>query len=138
MRRWIGGALAVIAISIATMLMFEGAASVALFVRDYATATAPKTIVRPHTEHDTLLGWVNRVSFSGPNEYGRGIGFNTTPERFRGQGPLAPLPAGRTRLICSGDSFTMGSGVSDEGTWCAALHRAGPNRTSRSTAIGWY
>ena len=96
MRRWIGGALAVIAISIATVLMFEGAASVALFVRDYATATTPKTIVRPHTEHDTLLGWVNRVSFSAPNEYGRGIGFNTTPERSRGRGALAPgkLPCG--------------------------------------------
>lgn len=138
MRRWIGGVLAGIAISIATVLLVEGAASVALFVSDYATATIPNTIVRPHTEHDTLLGWVNRVSFSGPDEYGRGIGFNTTPERFRGKGPLAPLPAGRTRLICSGDSFTMGSGVSDDGTWCAALHRLLPGVETVNMGQGGY
>ena len=123
LRRWIGGALAGIAITIATVLMLEGAASATLFVRDYYAATGPTTEIRPHTEHDTLLGWVNRISSSVPNEFGRGIDFNTTPERFRGRGALTALPPGHSRLVCSGDSFTMGSGVGDDDTWtgCATL-----------------
>lgn len=136
--RWIIGALAAAAISIATLLMIEGAASAALFVRDYTTATSPGMIVRPHTEHDTLLGWINRPSVSVPNEYGRGIDFNTTPERFRGRGALAPLAAGRVRFICSGDSFTMGSGVSDEGTWCAEFQRLVPSVETVNMGQGGY
>jgi hypothetical protein len=136
--RWIGGTLAVVAISVATLLLIEGGASAALFVRDYVAATAPGTIVRPHTEHDTLLGWINRPNFSVPNEYGRGIDFNTTPERFRGRGALTPLLPGRTRLICSGDSFTMGSGVSDEGTWCAEFDRQVPSVETVNMGQGGY
>jgi hypothetical protein len=138
MRRWIVGSLAVSIISIATLLMLEGAASAVLFVRDYQTAIGPTTQIRPHTEHDTLLGWINRASFSDPNEYGRGIAFNTTPERFRGRGALAALPAGHTRLVCSGDSFTMGSGVADEDTWCAALHRLVPSLETVNMGQGAY
>jgi hypothetical protein len=137
-RRWIVGVLAVTIISIATLLMLEGAASAVLFVHDYNTATSPATQIRPHTEHDTLLGWVNRVSFSDPNEYGHGIAFNTTPERFRGRGALAPLPPGHTRLVCSGDSFTMGSGVRDEETWCAAFHRLVPSVETVNMGQGAY
>jgi len=139
--RWIrrlGGLLLVIAIVIATLLMIEGAASVALFWRDYATATEPNAIVRPHTEHDTLLGWVNRPSFSSPDEYGRGIGLTTTPERFRGRSPLGTLVSGRVRVICSGDSFTMGVGVGDEDNWCRLLERTLPGLETVNMGQGAY
>jgi hypothetical protein len=136
--RLIINTVAVIAISIGTVLMLEGGASVLLFVRDYMTAVAPTTDARPHTERDTLLGWINRPSFSLPDEYGRGIAFNTTAERTRGTGALGPLSAVGTRLICSGDSFTMGSGVPDSGTWCAQFHRFAPNIETVNMGQGMY
>lgn len=137
-RRWIGSTLAVIAITIATLLLIEGAASAALFVRDYTAATTPSTMVRPHTEYDTLLGWINRANFSAPNEYGRGIALNTTAERFRGRGAIAPLRSGRTRFICSGDSFTLGVGVSDEDSWCAEFQRLVPGVETVNMGQGAY
>ena len=138
LRRWIGGTLAGVAITIATLLMLEGAASATLFVRDYCAATGPTTEMRPHTEHDTLLGWVNRVSSSVPNEFGRSIDFNTTPERFRGWGALTARPSGHTRLVCSGDSFTMGSGVGDDDTWWAEYHRFAPGVDAVDMGQGAY
>jgi hypothetical protein len=135
---WIGSTIAVVAISIATLLLLEGGASIALFVRDYTTAVAPTQQVRPHTEHDTLLGWINRPSFSTPHEFGRGIAFTTTPERFRGRAALAPLAPGHTRLVCSGDSFTMGSGVADDDTWCAQFHRLVPTVETVNMGQGAY
>jgi hypothetical protein len=136
--RWIGSTLAVMAISIATVLLLEGGASIALLVHDYTTAVGPTQQVRPHTEHDTLLGWINRASFSAPHEYGRGVALNTTPERFRGHGPLAPLAPGHSRLVCSGDSFTMGSGVADDDTWCAQFHQLAPTVETVNMGQGAY
>jgi hypothetical protein len=128
-RALLGGAIGVV-ISVATLVILEGAASDLLFVRDYRTAAPPKGFIRPHTTHDTLLGWANKPSFSSPDEYGKGIGLTTTAEGFRGTG-AADTAAGARRegLVCSGDSYTMGYGVSDDHAWCAELARTGGYRT---------
>src|SRR5689334_16164643 len=71
------------------LLMLEGGVSFLLFARDVTSATAQRNNERPHVMHDTLLGWVNRRSFSAPSEYGAGVGLTTTPEGFRGTRTLA-------------------------------------------------
>jgi hypothetical protein len=122
MKRSLMGLVVGLAITIATLCVMEGGASALLFVRDYAAARAPKGAIRPHTVHDTLLGWVNKPGFSSPNEYGKGIGLTTSSLGFRGDGSdRAPADSASEGLICSGDAFTLGYGVSDEHAWCALL-----------------
>lgn len=115
-----------VAIAVVTVLSIEGAASAYLLAKDYRATKAPTAYAQPYTEYDTLLGWVNRPSFSSPNAYGRGIGLTTTPERFRGPVSIATSSTPSTRLVCSGDSFTMGVGVADSNTWCTLLQRHFP------------
>jgi hypothetical protein len=124
--RILGTVAGCIAIAVATLLIVEGGASVYLFYRDYRDAAGPAAVARPYTEYDTLLGWVSRRSFSSPNEYGHGISLTTTAERFRGTRPIDPSTPAQTRLVCSGDSFTMGVGVDDESYWCRRLEQYFP------------
>lgn len=127
MKRAVIGLVVGAAIVIATLCVMEGAASALLFVRDYRGATAPQGVIRPHTTHDTLLGWVNRPSFSSPDEYGKGIGLTTTPLGLRANGASDSSSAGTGEgLVCSGDAYTLGYGVSDDHTWCALLEKARP------------
>jgi hypothetical protein len=124
------GAAMGLAISIGTIVMLEGAASEWLFVRDYRAATAPRSLIRPHTTHDTLLGWVNKPSFSSPDEYGKGIALTTTAQGFRATSATdTTLATGRSGLVCSGDSYTLGYGVADDHAWCALLRGLAGLRT---------
>ena len=46
----------------------------------------------------------------------------TNSQRFRNAADFAPnVPAGRIRVVCSGDSFTLGYGVDNDNTWCQLL-----------------
>ena len=122
MKRALIGILLGIAIAIATLCVLEGSASAFLFLRDYRSASGSKTLIRPYTTHDTLLGWVDRPSFTSPDEYGKGIGLTTTSRAVRGNGSSESDSATkRAGLVCSGDSYTLGVGVSDDHTWCALL-----------------
>lgn len=118
-------ALAVICLSFALVALIEGTASVALF----AIAMRHAHLVEEHfTERDTLLGWINIPNAKRPELFGRGRSLNINSQRFRHAGDLAPVaPAGKTRVVCSGDSFTLGYGVDDKNTWCALLADSVPS-----------
>jgi len=113
-------------VSVVTLLLFfllEGAASVffttrMLLFREVGFMRAEQS----HAEYDELLGWVNRANVDLPDLYGPGIGFRSNGQRFRADRdyPVEP-PPGVSRVICSGDSFTMGHSVSNDQTWCALL-----------------
>lgn len=126
MKRHVQGLATGIAIVIATLCVLEGAASALLFVRDYQGARVPAGLIRPHTTYDTLLGWVNRPRFASPDEYGRGIGLSTTEIGLRANGGDSAIIARSEGLVCSGDAYTLGYGVSDEHAWCSLLARAHP------------
>jgi hypothetical protein len=73
-----------------------------------------------YVQHDSELGWVSKPNVRIPDLYGPGVSFSTDENGFR----RGVTPVGRSaavRLVCSGDSFTLGYGVSDENTWCARL-----------------
>ena len=112
-------ALVAICLSFALIALIEGTASVALF----AIAMRHAHLVEEHfTERDTLLGWINIPNAKRPELFGRNRSLNINAQRFRHSGDLAPVvPAGKKRVICSGDSFTLGYGVDDANTWCALL-----------------
>ena len=112
-------AVAAVCLLYAVLALVEGTASLALFARSMRQAH----LVEEHfTERDTLLGWINLPNTSKPDLFGRGRSLNINGQRFRHAGALAPVaPAGKKRVICSGDSFTLGYGVDDTKTWCALL-----------------
>lgn len=103
--------------------VLEGFSSAVILLRD---------ISRPYQQaipnqamYDTLLGWIPRPGVRADSMFGPGISFHTNKRGLRGSAEFArAVPAGRQRGICSGDSFTVGWGVSDSEAWCALLASA--------------
>ena len=77
---------------------------------------------REHTEYDEELGWINLPNLDIPDMYGQGDFFTTNSQRYRASYDFSrEVPDGKIRIICSGDSFTLGFGVDDDHTWCHLL-----------------
>ncbi len=84
-------------------------------VRDWSTRVAASSYVAP----DPDLGW--SIVPSGRTTDGS-YEANAQGARARHDVVYAPFPpAGRTRIVAVGDSFTHGDGVSNEETWGARL-----------------
>jgi hypothetical protein len=110
-------ALWVVILPILAVILLEGMSSLVLFV--LKIRTAPE---RVYGAPDPLLGWVSQPNIYIPDMYGPGVYLRTDAQGFRGNHAVAAqVPSGRIRMICSGDSFTFGSGVDNDHTWCARL-----------------
>ena len=133
------GSITAVVITVATLALLEGGASVFLFARDWLGAEAPDTALRPHTIRDTLLGWASEPGYANPDEYGAGIGLTLTREGYRTNGAARPGPAdARTSVACSGDAFTFGVGVADDRHWCGLLEQVVPGiRTTNLAEPAW-
>jgi hypothetical protein len=125
-KAWLFGVIAVAGIPAAMLLLIEGASSFILFMDEFTT---PEPVVREraYTDYDTLLGWSARRGFSDRNLYGTGISLSTNLQGFRNDHEIdRRVPPGRIRVLCSGDSFTLGWGVDDGHSWCNLLERTHP------------
>ncbi|MGQ0538761.1 MAG: hypothetical protein ACT4R6_07420 [Gemmatimonadaceae bacterium] len=122
-RRRIGLAILLLLIlPVAAFVLLEGGSSMLLFGRDLLGVRQTAQTEQVNTEYDGDIGWVAKKSFAAPNMYGPEIGLQTNSRGFRGAAAVADsLPAAAQRLVCSGDSFTLGFGVADAETWCAQL-----------------
>ena len=119
--------------------LIEGAASAYLFASDFRASAAPVAMVRPHTAYDSLLGWVNRPSFVSPDEFGPGLLLTTNAQGFRDTADVTPeAQPGQRRLVCSGDSFTLASGIADGHQWCDLLERELPGLRTINMGQGAY
>jgi hypothetical protein len=77
---------------------------------------------RRHTKYDEELGWVNLPDIYIKDMYGPGKFFRTNSQLFRNSKNFSTdIPSDKVRIICSGDSFTMGYGVDNDNTWCQLL-----------------
>lgn len=111
-------------------LAAEGAASLAVAVREARWELAGGSSIEEekHCEHDADLGWMNQRGRRFEGLYGPGTTYTTSAQGFRATREYArEVPAGRYRVICLGDSFTMGYGVGDADTFPARLE-AGSER----------
>jgi hypothetical protein len=101
--------------------LVEGLASTALLAYDIAF----NAIILPtnrHIQHDPLLGWTNTPDVRIDDMYGPSIWLQTNSEGIRStQEFTREIPAGKFRIMCSGDSFTFGVGVNNDQAWCARL-----------------
>ena len=134
-------ALKVIGINVAVLgvllVGMEGLASFALFARDVMKTSG--LAERWHAKYDPDLGWVNEPRVYLPDLYGPGVGFRTNAQGFRNDRDVdAAVPAGKFRVICSGDSFTLGYGVDNDHAWCHLLSVLDPRIEAVNMGQGGY
>ncbi len=120
-----------------SILVLEGASSAFL---SWQLATAkPKHPQRFHCEHDPLLGWINIPDLHVEDHFGKDIHLTINSQRIRGERDYTPAKApGTFRIICTGDSFTMGSGVSDGATYPAQLEALAPSIETINMGLAGY
>ena len=76
---------------------------------------------RRHTRYDEEIGWVNLPNLTIDDMYDNKL-FVTNSMAFRNSEEFSvEVPDNRVRVICSGDSFTLGYGVSNDEAWCSRL-----------------
>jgi hypothetical protein len=115
--------------------LVEGAASVFSVAAEFRAPVRE----RSHTRYDPLLGWVGAPGVRIDDLYGGGTPLTTNSRGFRGTAEVADaISAGTVRLVCAGDSFTLGHGVGDADTWCAGLAGAGPGIETVNMGQGGY
>ena len=106
--------------TILLLLLEEGLASYAYVTQ--LLFSHPLPIVGGYTQFDKELGWVTIPNVYLENLFGPGIYFRSNSQGFRNDKDFSrEIPRGKIRIICSGDSFTMGYGVSNDQTWCQLL-----------------
>lgn len=106
------------------LVISEGLASYVLLAREI---TRPAPSVGPpsdslHTEYQADLGWANKPNAYVLDLYGPGAYMKTNSQGLRSNYDFTRAAAkGRIRIVCSGDSVTLGYGVSNDHTWCQRL-----------------
>jgi hypothetical protein len=111
-----------IAVLVFGPLVIEGLSSAWLFASDVRGLAAPPTANFRQAAYDSLLGWKATPNMNNPDNYGPGLAVTTNADGFRLHRALEKTPgAGEPRIMCSGASFTWGSGVRNEDTFCARL-----------------
>ena len=104
---------------VAILIVVEGLAGWTVAIRKIGD---DRVAERLHTRYDPELGWVSLPNVRRIGMYGPGNDLHTNSRGFRGQTEYTQaVPTDRIRLVCSGDSFTLGYGVGDEDTWCHRL-----------------
>jgi len=116
-------AFAIVAFILVVALV-EGLASLGMFAYDVLARSERTVPARRYTRHDPELGWVNVPDTRVESLFGPGRHVTINRQGFRGTADVADrVPAGKVRVVCSGDSFTFGYGVGDDETWVAMLPR---------------
>jgi hypothetical protein len=137
LRALAGNVLLMVGAPLTVLLLLEGMGSMLM------TARAAKSTIymqeESHARYDPDLGWSHRPLLQLPDLYGPGARFTTNAQGFRGTESYAPqAPRGRYRVVCLGDSFTMGFGVSDDETYAARMQAGCPTLQTVNMGQGGY
>jgi len=136
-RRIAGLVLYNIAATLVLLLALEGIASINYDFRE--AFVSPPFAESLYTAYDHELGWVNLPNVYLPNMYGPGNYLRTNSQRFRNNADFTTsVPPGKTCIICSGDSFTLGYGVDNDHTWPQLLASRTPNIEAVNMGQGGY
>lgn len=109
-----------IIVVIVLFLVFEGYSSYKVVYN--RIKSAGDISERRHTRYDEEIGWINLPNVHIEDLYGNGRYLTTNSQMFRNDKDFtASIPSGKVRIICSGDSYTLGHGVSNDNTWCEKL-----------------
>jgi len=139
LRRLALRALLVVLVFALTLVVVEGVSSLLLVYQEFRLWNREVLAERKHTAYDELLGWVNVPDTRIEDMYGPGRPLTINAQGFRNRGAVAPeVPAGRVRVVCSGDSFTLGFGVGDDDTWVSQLAALEPRFEPVNMGQGGY
>jgi hypothetical protein len=137
--RVLGVLVPFVLLPIAILLLIEGASSIIVAIHDVVLFSEPVAAERKYTQYDSELGWVSRPNFYVENMYGPGVYLKTNSQGFRSDEDYTEkIPDGYVRAICSGDSFTLGYGVSNKDTWCSVLEILDPRLQTVNMGQGGY
>lgn len=122
------------------LALLEGFASILLSAREAAKYHSREFVAESvHTRFDPLLGWINLPDIRIENMYGTGAYLATNTQGFRNEVDIpAETTLGTRRVLCLGDSFTMGYGVSNIETWCHLLSEFLPGVETVNMGQGGY
>ncbi len=139
MPKWIQDAVKIAAISLCLFIFLEGISSLALLtyhaVRLREKTVGPDAII----QYDPQLGVLYKPGLNLPDFFAPGVGFQTNSQSMREAEDIpAAVPAGKTRMLCVGDSFTVGEGVSGDQTWCSLLSEIDPELETVNLGHGGY
>jgi hypothetical protein len=138
-RSRVGRVIAFTAGCLVVLALFEGSSSLLLLAKALRDDAPGALAERRHTQYDPDLGWVHTPGLRLPDFYGPGRSLTINSQGFRGERDIpARVPPGRLRIVCSGDSFTLGYGVGDDETWCAQLAARDPRFESVNMGQGGY
>jgi hypothetical protein len=125
-----------VVVLLALFALLEGGASL-LFIANQIRRTP--SAEASYSRYDETLGWVARPNVSFPNMYGPGVYLRTNSQSFRNDRDFArAVPPGKTRIICSGDSFTLGFGVNNDQPWCQRIAAINPQFETVNLGQGGY
>lgn len=86
------------------------------------SAVEPKRRVSTHYDKD--LGWSSIPGYFDRNAFGNNAYIKINSQGFRNHTEFSiPIPSGKKRIICSGDSYTFGHGVSNVDAWPEQLSK---------------
>src|SRR5262245_25280565 len=139
MRKLLKGALRLVLGTAVVFVVLEGLANTALFWYTLLVRPRAPLAEKGHTRYDPDLGWTNIPNVSLKDYYGPGLDLTTNAQGFRGTRPVdVAVPPGMLRIICSGDSMTLGYGVRDDQTWCQRLASLDPRIEAVNMGQGGY
>lgn len=111
-----------VAVAVALFIVVEGLTSAILFLHGIAFHRSPPLGEASHTRYDPELGWIAMPNVFVRDMYGEGVSLRTNSQGFRNEVEVpVEVPPGKVRVLCSGDSFTLGYGVDDDHAWCRRL-----------------
>ena len=80
-----------------------------------------------HVQRDELLGWGNVPGVFIPDMYGPGVYLRTNSQGIRADRDFSRrAEPGKIRVVCTGESTTMGYGVANGKGWCEKLAALDP------------
>lgn len=117
--------------------LLEGLSSTIVII--HSIVKKPKLAERLHTEYDSELGWTNVPNTYIRDMYGPGVYMQINSQAFRANNDFSKKIAdGKKRIICSGDSFTLGYGVDNDNTWCQLLTALDDSLETVNMGMGGY
>ncbi|MBX3414559.1 MAG: hypothetical protein KF708_17865 [Pirellulales bacterium] len=134
---------AIVAVAVG-LVFLEGLLSILWMVPDFlarrrSAARAITYLEDYHARHNSELGWEHIPGKTVSHLYGKGRSITINADGFRGREDyVGHKPSDRFRVVCLGDSMTMGYGVDDPDTYPAQLEQVNPRIQAVNMGQGGY
>ncbi len=125
--------------SVVVFLVLEGASGVFLVGRKVYKFTEKQAEESGRFDFDEQLGWVSKPGLEVIDAFGEGKDIRINGQGFRADADFSEtVPAGKKRILFSGDSFTWADGVGNGYGWTDLIGRRDPSLEVMNIAQNGY